>query len=48
MASPYKHACEDVAMIEIERLRPDDRDAWERLARGYTRFSGFIRYAYPL
>jgi hypothetical protein len=82
-----------VGMIEIEPLRPDDRAAWEVLARGYrgfyrdprpdeayeatwqrllsgtdrfywhtqegntrarvlydkvARFSGFIRYAYPL
>ena len=55
-------------MIEINPLRPGDRDAWEVLARGYryywhtqednararvlydkvARFSGFIRYAYPL
>src|SRR5580704_7663130 len=36
--SGTKHACEDVAMIEIGPLRPADRDAWEVLARGYKAF----------
>src|ERR1700729_1264006 len=31
-------AREDVAMIEIDALRPGDRDAWEVLARGYKAF----------
>ena len=51
-------------MIEIGPLRPEDRAAWEELARGWhtqesnararvlydkvARFTGFIRYVYPL
>jgi hypothetical protein len=37
-------------MIEIGPLRPGDRAAWEVLARAYkvARFTGFIRYVYPL
>src|SRR6266702_692380 len=31
-------ACEDVRMIEVGPLRPEDRAAWEVLARGYKAF----------